>query len=392
MASDRRNKKEEDLSGLLGGLSLRDAKHRARRNDTISRDTTPCISTKKLQREIDRSGFRIFECISDHGYYSWNPPRNSPYKCLSSVVDATDMTRYLDLDDKPGRLIDPSNLRLPLRFLRSPPPLEHENKFPFSKLDATFLHVATCHRGVDLNDIDFTFGGSTLEMLATRDASDPYMVTSVLTDDPSSPKKDPHRTIMVMKNKDYVQNKNDVGFQFERLMTGHPLDVNDDPTIGSTEHLHVMNVGTYRVMFRAETDATGDGDVPVEIKASNPQYWGTKVMFQMMSSGSVELCHGQKGRGGAFLERVTILSLQEVAIKALGFGSRGTAKAQTLERNIQEGMDSLREQMADVAMGDVFKVTFQADGSLKLLPMRGRSSHIMPAPSIVRDLLGAVKD
>ena len=78
-------------------------------------------------------------------------------------------------------------------------------------------------------------------------------------------------------------------------MTGKPLQGDDSDVVGSVEHLHVMNVGTYRVFFRAEVDAVngGDGD-PVEVKASNPRYWGTRVMFQVISSGSTRLLSPQK--------------------------------------------------------------------------------------------------
>ena len=73
--------------------------------------------------------------------------------------------------------------------------------------------------------------------------------------------------------------------------------------------MHTMKIGKrWTVLFCAEVDAKDDDGSPVEVKASNPHYWGTKVMFQMISSGSSRLCHGEKSRGA--LTRVTSRAYQ----------------------------------------------------------------------------------
>ena len=328
-------KKDGDISDLLGGLSIKDAK--AKELDSRS---------LRLQQELDRSGFRIFECLQDLGFFSWNPPRGTPYKSLRATSDAADITKFIDLNGRPDKLVSLSSLRTPRQF-ESPPPDTHENRFPFGKNDAACLHVACRHRGADWDGIDFAFGGSTLEMLASRDASDPYVVTVVGSD--SGGCKAAKKTILVTKNKEYVQNLADVGFQFERLVTGKPMRGEKSTTICSVEHLHVMNVGTYRVFFRAETDAIdeGDGD-PIEIKASNPRYWGTKVMFQMISSGSTRLCHGTKG--GGYLRSVAKQSLRQVAQTAMIGRS-----IQAIEGKILAGMESLQNQMKDAREGETFR-------------------------------------
>jgi hypothetical protein len=252
-------------------------------------------------------------------------------------------------------------------------PYETPNRFPYGNVDVVALHVASTHRGVPLDGIDFCFGGSTLGMLASCDSSDPYMVTRV----PGTT-----GTLLVVKSKEYVADYTAHGFQFERLMTGIPMD-DMDAAQGCTEHLHVVDVGGHRVLFRAETDALlSDGTGPVEIKASNPRYWGTKVMFQMISSGSPYLCHGTKRRGD--LVGVTVKSLQEVSRSSI----RGDDHLKTLEQNILRGMESLRTQMADAAPGDVFKVSFDRNGSLQLLPVKGRSGDILPPPHVVQELIG----
>lgn len=49
------------------------------------------------------------------------------------------------------------------------------------------------------------------------------------------------------------------------------------------EHIHTMKVGTKSVLFQAEVDAIDSGSL-VEVNASNPHYWGTKVMFLAVPS------------------------------------------------------------------------------------------------------------
>jgi hypothetical protein len=348
---------QDDLSSLLGNLAL---KEKGQEVDAKS---------QKLQREINRAGFRIFECLSDNGYFSWSVPMKAPTKTLGSMKTKNELklTDYLDLDGKPDQLVDPRSIKTPKAFL-SLSPRELPNRFPHGKLDIVCFHVAARYRGIDFADIDFAFGGSTLEMLATFDANDPFMVTFL----PGT------KTIVIVKCKDYIKNLSDIGFQFERLMTGTSM-AHVGLVSSNVEHLHVMNVGTYRVFFRAETDAM-QGEGPVEIKASNPRYWGSKVLFQMISNGSTTLCHGMKGRGS--LIGVELQTLEQVARTALGGGRR----AQVLEDNILRGMDSIKSQMKDASAGDVFKVHFQGS-SLKLLPARGRSADILPPADVVGELI-----
>jgi hypothetical protein len=376
--------KKGDLSSLLGNLALKE-KGLQQQLDKKS---------QRLQQELSRVGFRIFECFSDLGYFSWNPPTDAPYQNLASVTSANQLmlSSYLNVHGRPDRLVNPKrDLRMPQTFL-SLPPHAHKNQFPHGKLDVVCFHVAAQYRGMDFGTVDFAFGGSTLELLANGGEdkgsnSDPFMVTRL----PGT------KTIMVVKNKDYLKNLSDVGFQFERLVTGRPMD-DAMSDCSCVEHLHLMNIGSYRVFFRAETDAIlssqdendnnddenededDDDGCPVEIKASNPRYWGTKVMFQMISSGSTKLCHGAKGRGK--LIGVEIQSLQQVARTALKHASH----RERLERNILKGMDSIQSQMKDATPGEVFKISFHAS-ALKLLPVRGRSADILPPAEILRDLI-----
>jgi hypothetical protein len=221
----------------------------------------------QFKDELKKTGFKIFTPHSELGYFSWKPP--GPYTNLSSIATTKRITDNLKLDEKPKELVRTSCLRLPQAF-ETLPPQEHVNKFPDGHYEIAGLHVASQHRRVNMDEVDFAFGGSTLEMLARKDASSPYMVTRMSHTG----------TILVVKCKECVQNYADFGFQFERLVTGQSFS--DRSEVEFVEHLHLMQVGTHRVLFQAETDAMHDGE-PIEVKASNPRYWGTKVMFQMIN-------------------------------------------------------------------------------------------------------------
>lgn len=336
------------LEGLLENLTL----------DTKDNETT--VVNAQFQKELKRTGFKIFTPLSDHGYFSWKP--QGSYVSLSSITETDEIIDNVNLDAKPPELVNVSSLRLPQAF-KTLPPQEHSNRFPFGQYDIACLYVASQHRGVNLNEVDFAFGGSTLEMLARQDTSAPYMVTRV----PST------KTIMVVKSKEYVQNFADFGFQFERFVTG--LSFADRPDVEFVEHMHLMQVGPHRVLFRAETDALFDGE-PVEVKASNPRFWGTKVMFQMISSGSPKLCHGVKERD--MLTRVNLRRLSDI--------SKEAHSCAVLEKNILDGMRALKAQMVNAKDREVFKVSFMED-SLRLQVVNLRSAVLLPPVHIVKELL-----
>eukprot|EP00956_Cyclotella_meneghiniana_P002474 scaffold2841_cov74-Cyclotella_meneghiniana.AAC.10 len=139
-------------------------------------------------------------------------------------------------------------------------------------------------------------------MLATKNADEPFK-----------------------EEKSYTKDLSDIGFQFERYVTGGSMM--DTKDTRSVEHIHTMKVGNKIVFFRAEVDAVDENGAAIEIKASNPR-------SKMISSGSSssKLCHGEKSRGT--LTRVTLTSLTSVAVTALEYSS-----ARALENNILDGME-----------------------------------------------------
>lgn len=151
----------------------------------------------------------------------------------------------------------------------------------------------------------------------------------------------------------------------------------DTVDFSTVEHMHTMKIGKRTVLFCAEVDAKDDDGSPVEVIASNPHYWGTKVMFQMISSGSSKLCHGEKSRGA--LTRVTLKSISRVSKDALEY-----ANVSLLRKNILQGMEAILSQLRD---DEPYRVNFSG-GLLKLLPASARVFTLFPPDDIVAHLIG----
>ena len=329
------------------------------------------IKEDALQHEINEAAFRIFQCVSDHGYFAWKLQGKPKYKNLSRVFSTAEIVDHVDLEAKPNQLVPISSLTLPLAFPILPPQAR-TNTFPFGQNEASHLYVAANHRGINFDTIDFCFGGSALEMLARKDTSNPYIATMI-------PEK---HTIIVAKRKPYTQNLSDIGYLFEKLVTGKNMKAQSS-CIHITEHLHVMKIGDYKVLFCAETDAVDENDRPVEVKISRPKNWGTKVMFQMISSGSSSLCHGEQI--GGILQQVKMHSLSSVAKQALR-----QRDIHALEQNILDGMRAMKDQMSTTNNMEesCFKVSFSRSGELKLIPTKKTcNTAVLPPSDIVKRLL-----
>ena len=114
---------------------------------------------------------------------------------------------------------------------------------------------------------------------------------------------------MVVNKKEHEDNLADIGYQFKRYITGNNMmSTKRRPNV---EQIHTMQIGTKKVLFHADVDAVDSDGALAKVKVFNPRYWGTKVMFQMISCGSSKLCHGEKSRG--VLTRVTMKPLSNVS-------------------------------------------------------------------------------
>ena len=370
-----------------------------------------------------------------------------------------DIMERIRLDERPPLLVHPiSSLTLPHRLERDQSTHNHNtrnnhnynrqqkrsnnnvskksvtymNTFPNSCYEVASLHVASHHRGnpsnhtdktSDTNDqtiihVDFCFGGSTMEFLSrklTGKNVGPYHACMI----PGT------TTVLVAKRKSYQTNLSDVGFQFERFVTASqaPQSLSN---VQINEHMQLMRVGNFHVFFTAEADAirTINNDTqtdhpssdttsstvtdihPVEIKALQPKQWGTKVMLQMISSGSPVLCHGSHQRG--FFNNVELHSLSTVSSRALERRS-----VTQLESSILDGMRQLQDVMMEAqgnADEDVleFCLAFDENGKLRASPVETTSmkqswrggkkpnsqrnrgpqpSPLLPKPSVTKELI-----
>ena len=363
---------DKNVGDLLTKLSLLNVSSDGKKGDNNEVKSTNSYSPK-FKKELDKTKFKIFVPIADCGYYGWNPMKEA-FQPLSDVSSADDIIRHINIDLKPKEILPLSQLKVPCSFDMSLPPDEHPNKYPFGQYDVASLYVASKHRNIDLNKVDFIFGGSTLEMLARHDASNPYMVCRIPTTTAD------HALLLVRKCKEYTQNFADVGFQFERYVTTGSMCHSD--SVEFVERIQLMEIDAkFKVLLCAEADAIDDGTDPIEIKASNPQYWGTKVMFQMISSGSPTLCCGTKGKNNV-LTNITMRSLSDVAADALRNRS-----CSILERNIVDGMKSLQDQMIDKVVYESYKISFNSQGELSLHRAITRNAIMLPPEDIVKELL-----
>ena len=363
------DKKVDDVLQSLSSLNI---SYDDKKGDNLNKLANPY--SPKLKGELDRTKFNIFVQIADCGYYRWNP-MNKAYQSLSAVKTADEIIRHIDIDQTPKEVLPLSQLKLPRSFDMSLPPNAHPNKYPYGQYDVASIYVASKCRKVELNKIDFIFGGSTLEMLARHDASNPYMVCRIPTTTEN------HTLLLVRKCKEYTQNFCDIGFQFERYVTTGSMSHSN--SIEWFEHMQIMEIDTkFKVLLCAEADAIDDDLDPIEIKVSKPQNWGTKVMFQMISSGSPTLCCGIKGPNNT-LTNISMRSLSDVAADALRNRS-----CNMLERNIVDGMQALHDQMVDKAVNESYKISFSSQGELSLQRAITRNAIMLPPDDVVKELLG----
>ncbi|KAL9186788.1 hypothetical protein ACHAXT_010508 [Thalassiosira profunda] len=363
-------------------------------------------ATSSFAGELQRAGLSIFQPLVAHGYFAWDPsgalsPQNEPiYSPMSNITSADEILKYADVDGRPDRLLPLEGIRqqLPKPFLGreqfngSAIAKSIDSRFPFGEIGVASLAIAAM-RGVNLQQVDFSFGGSTLHFLASRGekrgtTAGRYLACRV-----------PGTNCIFVSNRTRQQKESptNIGFQFERLVTGG--DMANASSMRTVEHLHTMKVGNRTVLFRAEVDALDGEGMPVEVKVS-PATWTTSVLLQMVSNGSSTLCKGTRteavapkirrrgyalggGRGTAkqkVLTSVEMLSLSEVAALALE-----RVEATTLERNIVEAMEAMQVQIQDEG---VYELRFAENGRLRLESVEDADTHPFPPHEVVARLVG----
>ena len=382
-------------------------------------------------KELEKSTFEIFEPIMDLGFFSWRPNVGTPiqpfaddnrqYLDIGSIESPTAVTARIDLDGMPHKLVNLKRLQVPKRFRSGLPSNKYVNKFPYGQIEIACIYVAAKHRGLDLTDVDFVFGGSTLDLLASQTAvrenddklmsmerHTPYFATRIPCGSGDGGSR--QGPILVCKQKEYVQDVCHECLQFERYVTGQDITGGiGDELLDFVEHIHLMKVGPYKVLFHSEIDAmitnNKNGRTSlVEVKMSNIIFQKTRGLFQMISSGSSALCLGERGYGGRNkmnrVMSIDLKSLSDVARATLDRPKRkrGSGTDVTmLERNIIHGMKVLKSEFSDEVKGDgvnddhhdggnqIRRIYFE-DRRLKLDPVDEEVS-LLPPKNIIESLL-----
>jgi hypothetical protein len=150
------------------------------------------------------------------------------------------------------------------------------------------------------------------------------------------------------RGKDLDMNKSAFGFQFERLLTGKKMDGSDDFGLAAHKHLHVVQMGKYKVLLSAEVDAVDQKGNPVEIKQGNPDHFHQKVLWQMITSGSKTLALARKAKRGQKevekLKKWGKLSKRTSRFRITGHEIRSlkdVAEAARKQYNLKEAVDNI---------------------------------------------------
>ncbi|OLQ08305.1 hypothetical protein AK812_SmicGene8231 [Symbiodinium microadriaticum] len=317
---------------------------------------------KPPSTEACAEAFASIAPVEQLGSYYWDPEG----LLEKSLVDVTvnDVKRGLrNSERRPKQILDLESVSLPCRLRGNLRPQEAPNRFPYK---AGFLPalVMAQRRGLDLQQVDFVLGGSGAAMLAKRAIKEgtKYLVQRV----PGS------GALVVGKSKVYTQDFSTFGFQFERLVTGEPLDGLHD--LKQYEALQLVDIGGFRVLFVAEIDAVDAAGMPVEIKSGNPKYFGIDVALQMLSSGASMLLRADRHRK---------LVKQVIAVPFAEFvRDLGVRKVQQSEKTLVAALGELRSAASAASGASELKVA--ADRSLYLACS---DNTLLPAASVVEELL-----
>jgi len=284
------------------------------------------------------------------------------------------------------------------------------SQFPYSVPKFVSLYVAQ-RRGCAVEQLDFIFGGSTLNFLATAEPlsdwerqNGPSRYACQVLHIPGQESRD--GVLFVSKMNDYIANLNDPGYQFERVLSTNSgfgaqtqqafrMACNEFMPFDKHEHLQVVHIGPYVVLMSADSDAvemTSNGVAPVEIKCGNPRNFGMKVMWQMLSNGSQTLILANKR--GRVNEIQTLFAAECRSFRAM-VQEHSSFAIRRAESNIEAAMEKLRtwQQNRELEAGQVYELEFVGHGveGMVLKPLFGRDAHVLsqlPPEHVLEQLLG----
>jgi hypothetical protein len=338
-------------------------------NMQLTKRWLSCVNSSRFHEALRQTELTVFEPIQDHGYFVWRAEDNR-YCSLSDIKLKEQITSKINLHGKPKPL-SPFHKRQFPYDIESLPTHGFYTKFPYCQYEIASLHVASVHRGVNLDAMDFVLCDSALEMLATKSNEHPHVAVRI-------PHSSSQGAILVLKNDKLFRDYARVQFQFQRVVTGTTAAYNLQTAVEFSEHLHEMQVGTYRVLFVGEVHASYN-DEAVEVKCIRIKDLAIDTMLHMISSGSLWLCHGN--RDFQYFRSAALMDLTKLVKRALR-----KVNGKTIQRHILENLAGIKAQMDKNNDADnVYELKF-VDGSLQLLPM-DKSVVVFPSSEVVRGLL-----
>lgn len=265
-----------------------------------SYDSSPLPPPNQELKQLLHNAKLPLRPISDLGYYGWIPivtggQYNDQTNLTTTLVAATiplsnvtanDIRQNIDLSMTPKIPCDLDRFQesLPRDFSEhfNSSSMTFPNKYPYGQTSIASLYAAK-QKGVFLQNVNFMFGSYTLYHLAygCLDGNEKSVVARV-----------PGTNIVLMtRYKEYMQHLGSKGHDFERMIIDGDDAINNN--LDSVVHLQLMQLGSSKILFAGEVDAMDPSSGnPIEIKFGGMAKRAVRILFQMISSGSLSLIQG----------------------------------------------------------------------------------------------------
>ena len=197
---------------------------------------------------------------------------------IASEITAEDICRHIHCNIKPANISFP---KLPI-CIPATRKVQKQRMHGFPSQPGIIPAIVGAKiLDVNLKEIDFILGGSAMHMLASK---------TINKDEEFIAHRTSYGPVAIVKHKTYMQDWMQIGFMFERIMTGRKAHEMHDGM--STESVHVAQIGKFNVLFVAECDGCMDNKL-VELKAGNHALQNaSKTILQMLASHSSVLIVG----------------------------------------------------------------------------------------------------
>jgi len=320
--------------------------------------------------------FKSFQVEADSPIFCWKPKGRSIEHLY--LVKTSDILKCLDLDEKPDEIaefveIGHNIMQYNGRRHAGPvkngePEICHQthHNFPYDAGYVPSLYVAKRYFGRNLEEIDFLFGGSILNMIATKEVPRKCGTTVIAQK---------YKNIIIVCKRRKHCNFNQLGYLFESLFKSQY----QNRSTKLQEGQRIIKIGNFRILFCAQVDAV-EKDQSVEIKYGNYCLEKAKLatIFQMISNGSSTLLNGKPNMGWLW---GTVGSVQRFTLEQL-LSKCSLEDCKKAENNI---LDCIKEMKQKIEDGKIYEITFKHDEIFLRLCEQDKS--ILPSAEALFDLL-----